>query len=84
MGRRKRERQQEFRLATSDVAQASRHMFDERLGALMHKLADLIEAEFDEFIKKHCEERCADELGRPGDRAASISAARHCCNARRC
>lgn len=60
MGRRKRERQQELWLATSDIARAPRHVFYERLGAV------LAEAGFDEFIEKLCEEYYADEIGRPG------------------
>jgi transposase len=60
MGRRKRERQQELGLATSDIARAPRHVFYDRLAAL------LAEAGFDGFIEGLCEPYYAEEIGRPG------------------
>ena len=60
MGRWKRERQQEFWLATSDVARAPQHVFYDRLGSLLR------EAGFDEFLEGLCEPFYADEIGRPG------------------
>jgi transposase len=60
MGRRKRERQQELWLATSEVARAPRHVFYDRLGSL------LSESGFDDFIEGLCESYYAEEIGRPG------------------
>lgn len=60
MGRRKRERQQELWLATSDIARAPRHVFYDRLGSL------LSEAGFDEFIEAICKPHYAEGRGRDG------------------
>ena len=58
-GRRKRERQDEFWVATDSLPKTPRHVFYEKLNEL------LTEAGFDEFVEELCEPFYADGCGRP-------------------
>jgi len=59
LGKRRSERQREFWVAANDVASGPRHVFYEKLNAI------LAEANFDDFVEELCEPYYADG-GRPG------------------
>ena len=58
--RRKRERQQDLWIATSDVVQTPGNAFYDRLNQILD------EKKFDEYAEGICEQFYADEVGRPG------------------
>jgi transposase len=58
MGRRKRERQQEFWLETDSLPETPRHVFYEKLNGLLD------EGSFDEMVEDLCEPYYADGVGR--------------------
>jgi len=59
LGKRKAERQGEFWIAATDMASGPRHVFYEKLNAI------LAEADFDDFVEELCEPYYAED-GRPG------------------
>ena len=59
VGKRKAERQGEFWIAATDMASGPRHVFYEKLNAI------LAEANFDDFVEELCEPYYAED-GRPG------------------
>jgi transposase len=59
LGKRKAERQREFWISATDSASGPRHVFYEKLNAI------LAEADFDDFVEELCEPYYADG-GRPG------------------
>ena len=59
LGRRKKERQQDFWLATEHLPRSEGHVFYRKLNEL------LAEADFDPFVESICEEHYHDRMGRP-------------------
>src|SRR5690606_20237799 len=59
LGRKRRERQQEFWIAAEDLPSTTRHVFYEKLNRL------LAEAGFDEFVEELCAPHYSANVGRP-------------------
>jgi transposase len=60
LGRCKKERQQDFWIATDDLPRSEGHVFYRKLNELLR------EADFDSFVESLCEEHYHDRMGRPG------------------
>jgi len=60
MGRRARERQGEFWVATGSLPNVPQHIFYDKLNAI------LADGDFDDFVEELCEPFYADNIGRPG------------------
>ena len=60
LGRRKKERQQDFWIATEDLPRSEGHIFYRKLNELLG------EADFDSFVESLCKEYYHDSMGRPG------------------
>jgi transposase len=60
LGRRKKERQQDFWVATDELPRSEGHVFYQKLNKLLR------EAEFDEYVETLCASHYHDTMGRPG------------------
>lgn len=60
LGRRKKERQQDFWVATTDLPRSEGHVFYQKLNKLLR------EAGFDEYVETLCKPHYHDTMGRPG------------------
>ena len=60
LGRRKKERQQDFWIATEDLPRSEGHIFYRKLNELLR------EADFDSFVETLCKEHYHKSMGRPG------------------
>ena len=60
LGRRKKERQQDFWIATEDLPRSEGHIFYRKLNELLR------EADFDSVVESLCKEHYHDSMGRPG------------------
>lgn len=60
LGRRRRQRQQEFWITAEDLPDVPRHVFYEKLNAVLD------EGGFDDFVEELCRAYYAKDLGRPG------------------
>ena len=60
LGRRKKERQQDFWVATTELPRSEGHVFYQKLNKLLR------EAGFDEYVETLCEPHYHDTMGRPG------------------
>lgn len=59
MGKRKRDEQSSFWIATADLPQSGGHPFYEQVNKILNA------AHFDDFVEQHCRQFYADKMGRP-------------------